>query len=110
MLYRPGEIAGADQLTGRVQSRMDAGTVELVARNTASAAMYLGSRNGRLMCAQHKSIPYLRFEDVQARQADHGRLAAQTSTSAEENVAKQGPRLIDLLRSKSDAMPVSNDN
>lgn len=110
MLYRYGEIVGANQLTGRVQGRMDAVNVEFVARNSASAAMYLGSRNGQLMCAQHKSIPYLRFEDVQARQANQGRVAAQTSTSAEETVAEQGPRLIDLLRSKSDATPVSNEN
>ncbi|MCH8054522.1 MAG: PQQ-binding-like beta-propeller repeat protein [Planctomycetes bacterium] len=110
MLSRYGEIVGANQLTGRVQSRMDAGNVELVARNTASAAMYLGSRGGRLMCAQHKSIPYLRFEDVQARQANQGRVAAQTGTPAEDTVAEQRPRLIDLLRSKSDATPVSNEN
>ena len=84
--------------------------VGLVARNTASAAMYLGSRDGRLMCAQHKSIPYLRFEDVQARQTDQGRIAAQTSTPTDETAAEQEPRLIDLLRSKSDATPVSNEN
>ncbi len=110
ILSRYGEIVGAEQLTGSVRSRMDAGNVELVARNTASAAMYLGSRDGRLMCAQHKSIPYLRFEDVQARQTSQGRVAAQTSMSAEDTVAEQRPRLIDLLRSKSDAMPVSNEN
>ncbi|MCH8852860.1 MAG: hypothetical protein IID41_09455, partial [Planctomycetes bacterium] len=110
MLYRSGEIVGMDQSTGRVQSRMAAGNVEFVARNTASAAMYLASRDGRLMCAQHKSIPYLRFEDVQARQAAQGRVAAQTSTSAEDTVAEQSPRLIDLLRSKSDATQVSNEN
>jgi len=109
-LSRSGEIVGANQLTGLVQSRMAAGNVELVARNTVSAAMYLGSRDGRLMCAQHKSIPYLRFEDVQARLANQGRVAARTSTSAEETVAEQSPRLIDLLRSKSDATPVSNEN
>ncbi len=109
-LSRNGEIIGANQLTGRVQSRMDAGNVALVARNTASAAMYLANRDGWMMCAQHKSIPYLRFEDVQARQANRGRVVAQTTTSAEEAVAEQGPRLIDLLRSKSDAMPVSNQN
>ena len=107
---RSGEIVGADQSTGQVQSRMDAGMVGLVARNTASAAMYLGSRDGRLMCAQHKSIPYLRFEDVQARQTDQGRIAAQSSTPTDETAAEQEPRLIDLLRSKSDATPVSNEN
>ncbi len=110
VLSRSGEIVGLAQSTGTVQSEMDAGTVELVARNTASAAMYLGSCDGRLMCAQHKSVPYLRFEDVQARQAAQGRVAAQTDTPAEENVAGQSPRLIDLLRSKSDATPVSNEN
>ncbi len=108
MLTRHGDIVALDPDTGKVDGRISAGNVDVVSRNPASSAMYLGSRRGRLLCAQDKSVPYLRFEQLQARSQGQEKAAEQPARRERTGSEAPRPALIDLLRSKSDATALSD--
>lgn len=97
------DIAAADSRTGEIVERVFAPDAELVARNSASSAMYLASRSGRVLCAQDQSVPYLRFEKIEAHFLDQSKGQAAEAASDLQGTDRSRPALIDLLRSKDDA-------
>ncbi len=103
-------IAAADSQTGEIVERVLASDVELVARNAASSAMYLASRSGRVLCAQDESVPYLRFEKIEAHFMDQSKDQAAAAASDSQGTDPPRPALIDLLRSKDDANAPSDED
>ena len=109
LLTQYGDILAVDAQTGSVQGQIVAGNVDLVGRNPANSAMYLASRSGRILCAQDKSVPFLRFEQLQRSNGGPAEAAKPAANSEPEAVA-QRPALVDLLRSRSDATALSNQD
>lgn len=89
-----------------IEAQVFAGEVELVAGNVGSAAMYLGNSRGAILCAQPRSVPYLRFEQLQAVTEPGPSAPSQKAESREESSSSATPSLTDLLRSKSEAPPL----
>lgn len=111
LFTQPGqEIAVADSRTGEIVARVFAPDAELVARNSASSAMYLASRSGRVLCAQDQSVPYLRFEKIEAHFLEQSKGQAATAALDSEGTDRPRPALIDLLRSKDDANAPSDED
>lgn len=112
MLFtRFGDILAIDTANGEVLAQVYAAGVERVLPNASSGAMYMVGAAGGMMCAQEKHVPYLRFEQVQAR-VDAGRSPAEEAppegdaeAPAEEPAR---PTLRDLLRSKSEVPPLGD--
>jgi hypothetical protein len=96
LLDRSGRIQALDLNDGRVQKSAVATDVELVSTNVASSAMYLANRHGRIMCAQEKHVPFLRFEDVASRVRPQ---SSQSSADLGTDTATSGNRPRADLRS-----------
>ncbi len=97
-----------DRETGNTDDRIATGRVDLVATNPASSAMYLLGRDGTVLCAQDMRVPYLRFEEVQARHMGLAPTTTPSDTTTQDADQPDRPALIDLLRSKSDATAPGN--
>ena len=110
LLSSSGDILAIDRETGRIDGRIHAGRVDLVASNAASSAMYLLGRNGTVLCAQDMRVPYLRFEEVQARHEGHAASRTLPTSTPQDSNPSDRPALIDLLRSKSDATASGNED
>ena len=107
----PGQgIAAADSRTGEIAERVLAPDAELVARNSVSSAMYLANRSGRVLCAQDQSVPYLRFEKIEAHFVEQSKGQAAAPAMDSHGTDRSRPALIDLLRSKDDASAPSNED
>ena len=110
LLSTTGDILAVDGETGDTDDRIAAGRVDLVATNPASSAMYLAGRDGTVLCAQDKRVPYLRFEEVQARHKGLAPTTTPSDTTTQDANQPDRPALIDLLRSKSDATASGNED
>ena len=110
-LLATGEILQVDSASGTVTRRVAAPGVDLVIPNAVSGAMFLASRDGRILCAQQRHVPFLRFEQLSARP-----LATPTATAgtAGEDASlprrkSQRTRLRDLLSNESESFILGQD-
>ena len=106
LLTADGKIVRVNAATGKLVAALPTAGVNTIAPNEHDGTMFVGTDEGRLMCIQPKSVPYLRRQNLLAAEqedADKQKGAAENDKSEKEG----GDENADPLRSRSKVAPIS---
>ncbi len=112
LLMGDGEILAVESAGGTTRQRIPALDVEIIVPNIVSSAMFLASRDGRILCAQEQHVPFLRFEQLTAAYSAGTTAAAAVGQGDEapDDAASRRSRLRELLSNDSAAFIVGQDD